>query len=472
MKFAGIKSRVTVILVVLLSAGQFLISMVVISFWQQSLMRTELEKARLILSAAAYSAERTTGTTAESGILSAGFLEHLHRDLGASCTVLLAANVTRLHGACGPEESELQEALKQVAAAGVATIKTIDAGTGTPFLGRKALIGAVPVAHFGERGVVGAIISLQSVYDEIGRGRQIAFVYILVNVIVLATIGLFRLIQVVVRPIERLVDLTNTYQSQGNSPFLSDQEGNEFGRLSLALNEMVRRIDDDRLKLRETVDSLALANQQLLAAQQKMVQTEKMAAVGRLSAGLAHEIGNPLGIVQGYLEMLGQPGLSPEDQQQFSRRSQQELERINRLIHQLLNFSKTRSDGAASAALHPVLKELVAMLQDQKKMAKLTFHLHLDAEDDRVAADSESLHQVVLNSLLNGVDAIGIWIKESDLNNFFDPFFTTKSPGKGTGLGLAVSYALIEGIGGHMRIQGEEGQGATVEILLPLRMDA
>ncbi len=514
MKSTGIKSHVTVILAVLLTVGQLLISMVVISFWQQSLMCAEMEKARSLLSAVAYSTQGLTGGAVEKKVSAAGFLEHLHQDLGASCSVLSAANFIRIHGKCGPEESEMHEMLEQVVTAGVAKVKIMDAGPGLPFLGRQVLIGVVPLKQFGARGGIGTIISLQSVYDEIGRGRKIASVYILVNVIILATIGLFRLIQVVVRPIERLVALTNTYQSQGSSPFLSGQEGNEFGQLSLALNEMVHRIDDDRLKLRETVDSLALANQQLRATQHKMVQTEKMAAIGRLSAGLAHEIGNPLGIVQGYLEMLGQPGLSSEEQQQFSSRSQQELERINRLIHQLLNFARTRSDDTGSAALHPLLHELVAMLQDQKKLAGLEFKLHLNAENDRVAANNESLHQVFLNSLLNAIDAIkereagkgfdgisaldkgvielstannitsdgrpcvqitikdnGIGIKESDLNNLFDPFFTTKEPGKGTGLGLAVSYALIEGANGHMQIQGKEGQGATIEILLPLWED-
>jgi signal transduction histidine kinase len=514
MKSTGIKSHITVILAILLAAGQLLISMVVISFWQQSLMRAEMEKAMSTLSAVASMVQESTGAPDENGGVSPGLLEHLRQDLGASCTVLSANNLTRLQGECGPEESVLNETLKQVVTAGVASLRIIDAGQGLPFLGHKVLIGAVPLEQHGGRGSIGTVISLQSVYEEISQGREIAYVYILVNVIILTTIGLFRLIQVVVRPIERLVTLTNTYQSQESSPFFSDQEGNEFGRLSLALNKMVHRIDDDRLKLRETVESLAQANQQLRATQQKMVQTEKMAAIGRLSAGLAHEIGNPLGIVQGYLEMLGQDDLSPEEHQQFSSRSLQELERINRLIHQLLDFAKTRINDTGNAEIHPLIQELVGMLQDQKKLSGLEFQLHLDAENDRVAASSESVHQVILNSLLNALDAIaerhavddirapstlhkgiiclstanttdnegrtcvritikdnGIGIKDKDLHNLFDPFFTTKEPGKGTGLGLAVSYALVEGANGQMQIQGKEGQGATVVILLPLWAD-
>ena len=304
------------------------------------------------------------------------------------------------------QDSALHEKLKQVINTGVASTKIIDATPNLPFFSRKLLVTAVPLRQHGVQGGIGAVISLQSVYDQVSQGRHIAYIYLLVNTIILTTIGLFRFIHVVVRPIEHLVTLTDTYQSDENSPFLSDQEGNEFGQLSISLNRMLHRIDDDRQKLRETVGSLEKANQQLRATQQKMVQTEKMAAIGRLAAGLAHEIGNPIGIVQGYLELLGQSGLSKEEQQQFSSRSMQELERINRLIHQLLNFARTRTDDSGSTEIHPLLQELVDMLQAQKKLAGLEFQLHLDAECDRVAADSESLHQVFLNCLLNAIDAI------------------------------------------------------------------
>jgi hypothetical protein len=327
-----------------------------------------------------------------------------------------------------------------------------------------------------------------------------------VNVIILSTIGLFRLVQLVVRPIEHLVTLTNTYQNDEDFPYVSDQHNNEFGQLSIALNRMLHRIDDDRRKLKETVLSLEKANEQMRATQQQMVQTEKMAAIGRLAAGLAHEIGNPIGIIQGYVEMLGQGELAADEQQQFSRRSLQELERINQLIHQLLNFSRTRASDSGSTPIHPLIRELTAMLQARKNSTDIDFQLHLDADQDLVAAASDGLQQVLLNCLLNAIDAIveatqrpgdprrgrirlstvnitgdrgtacleiclednGIGIREKDKNSLFDPFFTTKEPGKGTGLGLSVSYALVQGMGGRMGIQGRENEGATVRILLPL----
>lgn len=501
MRLKGIKSHITATLVILLTTGMLLITMVVTIFWQRSLMHAEMGKAVSVLSAVANIAKKTTD---ERDLFSHEVLTYLKNDLGASCVMFSINNIfTRIPEKCGPEGLALQENIKQVLGTGSSNTTIIDTGSGLPFLGRKFLVTAVPIQQQGVQGSIGAVISFQSVYEQVNQGRHVAYIYILINVIILSTIGLFRFIQVVVRPIEHLVTLTDTYQSDNSSPFLSDQNSNEFGQLSIALNRMLHRIDDDRQKLHETVGSLENANQQLRATQQKMVQTEKMAAIGRLAAGLAHEIGNPIGIVQGYLELLGQSDLSREEQQQFSTRSMQELERINRLIHQLLDFSKSHTDDSGIAEIHPLLQDLVDMLQTQKKLAGLEFHLHLDAEYDRVAASAESLHQVFLNCLLNAVDAIkecndpdkgkiylstdnltndegkhfiqitikdnGIGIKDADKASLFDPFFTTKEPGKGTGLGLSVSYALIEGAHGQMQIQGKEGRGATVFILLPLR---
>lgn len=501
----GIKTHITITLVILLAIGMFLTNLVVSTLWQQSLIRAEMNKTLSLLTAVA---DSITGKTNNSNeIFSSASQERLRKDLGASCIMLSINNVfTSIPENCSQETPVLEDRMKQVIETGVASSTTINTGPGLPFIGRKLLITVIPIKQQGTRGATGAVISLQSVADQIGQGRQIASLYILINVIILTTIGLFRLIKLVVRPIERLVMLSDTYQSEESNPFLSDSGNNEFGQLSIALNRMLHRIDNDRKKLRENVDSLEKANQQLHSTQQQMVQTEKMAAIGGLAAGLAHEIGNPIGIVQGYVEMLGQTGLSADEQKQFSHRSLQELERINRMIQQLLNFSRTKTDNSGSTAIHPLLQELVDMFLAQKKTSGLEFQLDLAARDDQVAAGADGLHQVFLNCLLNSVDAIkqrcdqhnhpagfiriatvntssdkekpciqitiqdnGIGIRDADRGKLFDPFFTTKEPGKGTGLGLSVSYALVESCQGKMRIQGEDGQGATVFILLPLQ---
>ncbi|MBE0583127.1 MAG: hypothetical protein IH612_05120 [Desulfofustis sp.] len=299
--------------------------------------------------------------------------------------------------------------------------------------------------------------------------------------------------------------VSETYTVSGGVPFIGDHEGSEFGRLSMALNSMVLRIELDRDELRRTVDSLATANEELRQTQREMVQAEKFAAVGRLSAGLAHEIGNPLGIVQGYVELLRQPDLSADDRRQFSERALGELHRIDRLIRRLLDFARTKPRQHAVFPVRSILDELHDMFAAQARRASIDLQVKVDGEYT-VRGDRDGLKQVLLNCLLNSFDALessgrsgggqvsvevrtqgsterpqlvtiivrdnGSGIDTADLSILFEPFYTTKEPGKGTGLGLSVSQAIVEAHGGRMYIEGAKGRGATVTIELPAAKDS
>lgn len=504
MRSKGMKSQFTILLATLLTIGMVLANLVVTTLWQRSLIEAEMEKVRTALFLMADMGEKMAET---DQLFSEQSLTRLRQNLEASCVMFtMAGHSSEAPANCGDRHAPLQEKIHQVMETRSASTSVMTSGPEIPFFSRPFFVVAVPLRTRDSQGAIGAVLNLQSVYEQVSQGRHIAHIYILVNVIILTTVGLFRFVKVMVRPIENLVTLTNTYQIDGHSPFALDRGSSEFSRLFGAMNGMLQRIEDDRRKLRDTVNSLERANQQLRDAQQHMVRAEKMVAVGRLAAGLAHEIGNPIGIVQGYVEMLGQSGISQEERHQFAHRCLRELERINRLIRQLLDFSRTRDHESGSTPVHPLLQELVSMLQTRKKPADLTFQLQLEARQDLVAAPDEGLRQVFLNCLLNATDAIaeaihhrsdshrgvirlsstninddegrpciqlmiednGIGIRETDKPSLFDPFFTTKEPGKGTGLGLFVSYALIEGMGGQIRIEGRENQGATVRILLPL----
>ncbi len=328
------------------------------------------------------------------------------------------------------------------------------------------------------------------------------FVYLLVNLIILTVIGLFRFFRFTVRPIEELVRLTDAYEEEGKVPFLALEQDSELGQLSTALNRMLQRIEEDRKKLQQSVVSLEAANNELIATREEMVRAEKLASVGRLAAGLAHEIGNPIGVVQGYLGLLQQEDLTSEERNDFARRSESELQRINKLVRQLLDFSRINSGHQHEVSIHVLLEELVEMVTCQPFMDGVDIRTEFCAADDVVQGDSDQLKQVFLNCLLNAADAMesslgdenqieiktglkrepsgtegyfllsikdtGAGIAPEDLANIFDPFFTTKEPGKGTGLGLSVAYSIVEGCGGTMRVESRQGQGTTVFIELPL----
>jgi signal transduction histidine kinase len=268
----------------------------------------------------------------------------------------------------------------------------------------------------------------------------------------------------------------------------------------MALNSMLLRIEVDRQQLKKTVNSLEEANKELIQTQNEMVVAEKLAAVGRLSAGLAHEIGNPLGIIQGYVELLQQADVSAKDRHQFAQRALDELERINRLIRQLLDFARATPKPFENFSLNQLLIELREMFVAQYSDSKIKLFIEV-GNDCNLEGDRDGIKQVLLNCLLNAADSIDscerdiarsititvssqmntdnevlvlIRIEDSghgisaDQQDFlFEPFYSTKASGKGTGLGLFVSHSIIENHNGRMWIEGKERNGAAVTIEVP-----
>jgi signal transduction histidine kinase len=267
---------------------------------------------------------------------------------------------------------------------------------------------------------------------------------------------------------------------------------------------MLTRISSDKHKLQATVASLEKANIELKNTQREMISAEKLASVGRLAAGIAHEIGNPIGIVLGYLDMIQQGGLDAADQADFLKRTEDEVQRISAIIRQLLDLARPKDRKNEAVSVNAVIGDIVDVMQSQPVMNDIRIVVRLDAIDDAVWGNDDRLRQVFLNLLLNAADAIhagkgvenrqimiqtsnadsvdaapssllqirftdsGDGIESDMLQNIFDPFYTTKEPGKGTGLGLSVSYMIIEGMGGTIRAQSEPGQGATFSIQLPV----
>jgi len=368
---------------------------------------------------------------------------------------------------------------------------------------KKYLLIAQPLSLQGlSNGAIALLYPLEPVYASMRRSQQAVFGYLLVNFIVLFVIGLFRFHRIAVRPVEELVLMTDAYEEDGAIPFLSLENGNSFGQLSSALNRMLQRIEEDKKKLLQSVTSLEEVNKELVASREEIVRAEKLASVGRLAAGLAHEIGNPIGVVQGYLGLLQQDDLIESERNDYARRSEKELQRINGLIRQLLDFARADSGRQENVSMNSLLQGLVEMVSCQPFMDGVQVSVDLTASRDNVRGDGDKLQQVFLNCLFNAADAIaslarkkgkidiktklvhaesskqasieiliadnGAGIAKEDCANIFDPFFTTKEPGKGTGLGLSVAYSIVEGHGGGMRVESLRGKGTMFFVVLPL----
>jgi signal transduction histidine kinase len=329
----------------------------------------------------------------------------------------------------------------------------------------------------------------------------------LINFAILTVVGIYRVSKLYLQPLARLAKRAADYKEDDDLIFSVRKEDNELNSLSTALNNMLKRISADKEKLKSTVLSLERANLELKQAQRGIIQAEKLASVGRLSAGIAHEIGNPIGIVIGYLELLRRPDITEDERGEYIQRTEDEIERINNIIRKLLEISRPSNSDRTAVSVHYIVQDTADVLHVQPLMSNIELSLDLAAEDDTVLADPNQLRQVFLNLIINAADAIsgdekvsggklkisttiekngnhdsqatsdqlqimfvdnGSGIAEENLSNIFDPFFTTKDPGRGTGLGLSVSFMIVESLGGKMTGGSELGEGATMVISLPL----
>lgn len=356
----------------------------------------------------------------------------------------------------------------------------------------------------------GACLSfnLEQFYRHWRQAQKIFFLYILGNCAFLTFVGVLLFSKLIFKPLQKLVHRANEFRpGSENLFFLKEGKKNEFGKLSTALNQMLRRISQDQEKLQKTVQTLKKANLEIQAAQSRLIQAEKMASVGQLAAGVAHEIGNPIGIVLGYLGLLRDGSISEEERLDFLERAEKEIQRVNIIIRQLLDHARTSAALPAWIGVHDLIREIVEVFNLQPVTADLKIDCRLEALKDRVFADGEQIRQVILNLMMNAADAIlmsqfpaigkitirsllvkkrqrtgtlnpdwlsieisdnGPGISAENLPKIFDPFFSTKEPGKGTGLGLAVSYQIIQNAGGEIRVESAAGKGSRFELLLPL----
>ncbi len=273
----------------------------------------------------------------------------------------------------------------------------------------------------------------------------------------------------------------------------------ELVSLGKSLHTMTEKLLSDERELRQHIDEIHLTNERLQQAQERLIRSERLASVGRLAAGLAHEVGNPIAAMIGLEELLLEGGLSAEEQKDFIKRIHSETERINRILRDLLDFARPTRYGASAAEEEPgdvalSISETLALVQPQKSFKSMTLETELDEHLPLVALSRPKLVQVLLNLLLNAADAMpvvqstrtititatasskGVLVAVADngpgvaatvRDQLFEPFVTTKEIGMGTGLGLAVCRGLVESVGGNIRLDSSPQQGARFVVELP-----
>ncbi len=508
MHLQWIKIRLTILVGSLLLIGMGLLNLVLVILWQNDALQREIRRDMAVLDRIL---ERLPNEPANlRGLPPDSLLFANLYPAGETGRILL---ITKTPGAGNTGSSVSENTfpnLDQTVAEAISTGRMVfHYPRSFPAMfnvHHQVLVIAQPIIRNGDVvGGVGILRSLRPMFQTLWQAEKIALGYLFINLVLLTVISFFRMKKLVTRPIERLVRLADRYNDQESLLFSVETGSGEFSRLAFSLNNMLTRIENDKKALAENVQQLESVNQKLKDQQQEMIRAEKMASVGRMASGLAHEIGNPIGVVQGYLDLLGKTNRLDEQHRDFIQRADQELQRINMLIRQMLDFARISTGPLQSCSINGLLRSIMEMMQVQPAFKNISLKSRLEATQDKVRADHDQLRQVFVNCLLNSADAVaearrnggglievvtqvvtarsnatdnmiririsdnGAGIAPEHLDNIFDPFYTTKDTGKGTGLGLSVSLSIIEALGGRMQMKSKKGEGSTLSVFLPLQ---
>ncbi|MCK4536043.1 MAG: HAMP domain-containing protein [Desulfuromonadales bacterium] len=350
------------------------------------------------------------------------------------------------------------------------------------------------VMPFGSGGSAAGILqvrfSLAALSQRVHKSQKLVMVYVLLYGGVLSIFGVYTLNRNVVRPVRKLQQAT-TGVAAGELQMIDVPDGpGEIKSLAESFNHMVEALAQSRDETQEHIASLEEANRAVLQARDDLLRSEKMASVGHLSAGMAHEIGNPLSAIVGYLNLLKED-LSDPASREMLERSLVETDRIDLLIRELLDYATPGSVETEEFDPVCVLRESVDMIQHQGLLERVRVEDHCELGAGVIQMNRGQFVQVCVNLLLNARDAmpdggclelsnmtdgqnIGIIVRDEGLGmppetvrQVFEPFYTTKDPGKGTGLGLAVCQRIVADAGGRIEVSSVTGSGSSFTVYLP-----
>lgn len=238
-------------------------------------------------------------------------------------------------------------------------------------------------------------------------------------------------------------------------------------------------------------ERLSLFTQKLGISEEQMIQQQRLAIIGQLATGAAHEINNPLAVISVKAQML-EKKLSEGDREKYINVILGQTERIAKITSDLMNFARPTKPQRESARLKDILDQVASVVRARIGPREIRFIDNIPKNLPLVYVDMKQIEQVFINLIINACHAVGtdgkieisatssknyvivsvkdngIGIRREDLPKIFDPFFTTKTEGKGTGLGLPISQRIIEINGGKITVESEEGKGATFFVWLPI----
>ncbi|MBU1087901.1 MAG: two-component sensor histidine kinase, partial [Candidatus Omnitrophica bacterium] len=277
----------------------------------------------------------------------------------------------------------------------------------------------------------------------------------------------------------------------------------EMGDLTKAFNHMAdelagskKEIEDWNLRLQDKIEAVT---KDLNAKQQMLIESEKMASLGILSAGIAHEINNPLGVILGHAQMLikelkEKKSLdNPQESIQMLETIESYTRRCSYIINSLIQFAREKQMQLISVDINQTIENALIFTQNRIVNKNIGIIKNFGENLASIQADQIQLEQVFINIILNADASMpqggslkistqsasdqikvlfednGEGISKDNINRIFEPFFSTKDHGKGSGLGLSLSYGIIQAHGGDIKIISKKNKGTLVEVFLPLK---
>ena len=323
---------------------------------------------------------------------------------------------------------------------------------------------------------------------DIGRILQTSMqmlLFALIGVTVLGMITTIKLATSIANPIRRLEKITKKVAKGDFSEAIEVTGKDEIASLELSFNQMEERLQDAMTSLEHTIEKLQ-------EKQAELVEAEKLASIGKLAAGIAHEINNPLTSVLTFSSLLLEQCPESDPRHERLKMVVKETTRARNIVRQVLNFAKEAPLRKEKINVNRPVKEIADSLTAQGTFKDIELSLNISENLPDIYIDPVQIGQVITNILVNAAHAItppgkisivtqasgnfveliftdtGSGIPEENIKKIFDPFFTTKDKTKGTGLGLAVSYGIIKKHGGDIEVRSIAEKGSTFIVRLPL----
>jgi len=333
------------------------------------------------------------------------------------------------------------------------------------------------------------------------RVKTLGLTIILIIIAFILSVFVTRLIM---NPLSSLVEATEKIAAGDLTYKVKKYSEDEIGEVAVAFNEMTEKLKSTYENLEKRTKELESANKELKEAQYRIVQTSKMAAIGQLGAGVAHELNNPLGGVLGYaqftLQKVRKPGFSSDDFatcQTYLEHIEREALRCKAIVENLLKFSRGPKVDMEDVDLNKVIKDTLPLTSHGLRTHKINIVENYDPDLPVIRGNFNKLQQVIVNMIINAEQAMpeggqlmlatttkrdsagkpmgavveiqdsGCGIAPENLSHMFEPFYTTKINSRGTGLGLSISYEIIQEHRGEIKIESQVNKGTKFTIILP-----